>query len=135
MEWRRADNRRQLVFQGKLNGDFVAYNAETGEKLWSQNVKSGAASGPGTYSIDGEQYVTITTGWGSAFALVAGYAYDEGVPSTVGKVVTFKVGGDRKNRESRCVWRRGNDCSGRGCLLTQLHGLPWRAGGKFRRFA
>ncbi|KCZ92281.1 PQQ-dependent dehydrogenase, methanol/ethanol family [Hyphomonas johnsonii] len=83
-----------LVFQGKLSGDFVAYNALTGEKLWSQNVKSGAAAGPGTYMIDGEQYVTITTGWGSAFALVAGYAYDETVPSTVGKVVTFKVGGN-----------------------------------------
>jgi quinohemoprotein ethanol dehydrogenase len=82
-----------LVFQGKLNGDFVAYNAATGEKLWSQNVKSGAVSGPGTYSIDGEQYITITTGWGSMFALAVGYAYDETVPSTVGKVVTFKVGG------------------------------------------
>ncbi len=42
--------------------------------------------------IDGEQYVTITTGWGSAYALAAGYAYDEAVPSSVGKVVTFKVG-------------------------------------------
>ncbi len=82
-----------LVFQGKLSGDFVAYDAATGDKLWSQNVKSGAASGPGTYMIDGEQYVTITTGWGSAFALVAGYGYDETVRSTVGKVVTFKLGG------------------------------------------
>lgn len=82
-----------LVFQGKLNGDFVAYNAATGEKLWHQNVKSGAASGPGTYSIDGEQYVTITTGWGTSFALHAAYAYDEAVPPTVGKVVTFKIGG------------------------------------------
>ena len=43
--------------------------------------------------IDGEQYVTITTGWGSAFGLSAGFAYDETVPSTVGKVVTFKLGG------------------------------------------
>ena len=81
-----------VVFQGKLNGEFVAYNAGTGDKLWSQNVKSGAASGPGTYEIDGEQYVTITTGWGSAYALSAGFAYDETVPSTVGKVVTFKLG-------------------------------------------
>jgi quinohemoprotein ethanol dehydrogenase len=84
-----------LVFQGKLNGDFAAYNAATGEKLWSQNVKSGAASGPATFSIDGEQYITITTGWGSLFALAAGYAYDETVPSTVGKVVTFKIGGTK----------------------------------------
>jgi quinohemoprotein ethanol dehydrogenase len=82
-----------LVFQGKLSGDFVAYDAATGEKVWSHALKSGGASGPGTYMIDGEQYVTITTGWGSAFALSAGFAYDETVPATVGKVVTFKLGG------------------------------------------
>ncbi len=83
-----------LVFQGKLNGAFVAYDAATGERLWSHDVKSGAASGPGTFAIDGEQYVTITTGWGSAYALAAGMGYDEKVPSTVGKVVTFKLGGN-----------------------------------------
>ena len=89
-----------LVFQGKLNGEFVAYNAATGEKLWSHNLKSGGASGPGTFMIDGEQYVTITTGWGSAFALAAGFAYDEKVPSTVGKVVTFKLGGTAEIADS-----------------------------------
>lgn len=82
-----------LVFQGKLSGEFVAYNAASGQRLWSQDLKSGGASGPGTYEIDGEQYVTITTGWGSAYALVAGFAYDEKVAPTVGKVVTFKLGG------------------------------------------
>ncbi len=81
-----------LVFQGKLNGEFVAYEASTGRRLWSHDLKSGGASGPGTYEIDGEQYVTITTGWGSAYALVAGFAYDEKVAPTVGKVVTFKLG-------------------------------------------
>ena len=83
-----------LVFQGKLNGEFAAYDAATGEKLWSQNLKSGGASGPGTFAIDGEQYVTITTGWGSAYALAAGFAYDEQVPPKVGRVVTFKLGGN-----------------------------------------
>ena len=82
-----------LVFQGKLTGEFAAYDAATGDKLWSHDLKAGGASGPGTYMIDGEQYVTITTGWGSAFALAAGFGYDEAVPSTVGKVVTFKLGG------------------------------------------
>jgi len=81
-----------LVFQGKLSGDFVAYDAATGEVLWSENVKAGAASGPGTYAIDGEQYVTITTGWGSAYALAAGFAYDAPLPPVLGKVVTFKLG-------------------------------------------
>ena len=81
-----------LVFQGKLNGDFVAYNAATGDALWSHDVRSGAASGPGTFAVDGEQYVTITTGWGSAYGLSSGLAYDQKVQSTVGKVVTFKLG-------------------------------------------
>lgn len=82
-----------LVFQGKLNGQFAAYDAATGEALWSHDVKAGAASGPGTFEIDGEQYVTITTGWGSAYGLAAGMAFDESVPPVVGKVVTFKLGG------------------------------------------
>jgi quinohemoprotein ethanol dehydrogenase len=82
-----------LVFQGKLSGDFVAYNAATGEALWSYDVRSGAASGPGTFAIDGEQYVTITTGWGSAFTLSSGLAFDGMASATVGKVVTFKLGG------------------------------------------
>ena len=81
-----------LVFQGQLSGEFVAYDAATGDSLWSKSVKSGAASGPGTYAIDGEQYVTITTGWGSAYALAAGFAYDAQVPPMLGKVVTFKLG-------------------------------------------
>ena len=82
-----------LVFQGKLSGEFVAYSAASGDKLWSTDLKSGGASGPATFEIDGEQYITITTGWGSAYALVAGFAYDEKVAPTVGKVVTFKLGG------------------------------------------
>jgi len=82
-----------IVFQGRLEGEFAAYNAATGEKLWSRDVKSGAASGPGTYAIDGQQYITITTGWGSAYALAGGSAYDQPVPPIVGKVVTFKLNG------------------------------------------
>ncbi|MDJ0921113.1 MAG: PQQ-dependent dehydrogenase, methanol/ethanol family [Henriciella sp.] len=85
-----------VVFQGKLNGEFAAYDAATGEELWVHDVKSGAASGPGTYEIDGEQYVTITTGWGSAYLLSAGgVAAPQPVPPAVGKVVTFKLGGDQ----------------------------------------
>ncbi|MEM7729489.1 MAG: c-type cytochrome, partial [Pseudomonadota bacterium] len=83
-----------LVFQGQLDGTFAAFDAATGEQLWDADVKSGAASGPGTYMIDGEQYVTITTGWGSAYALTVGFAFDDVLGPTVGKVVTFKLGAD-----------------------------------------
>jgi quinohemoprotein ethanol dehydrogenase len=83
-----------LVFQGRLDGLFVAYDAATGEKLWSDELYSGANSGPATYEIDGTQFVTITTGWGSLYALAAGFAYDEKVSPSVGKVVTFKLNGN-----------------------------------------
>ena len=63
-----------LVFQGKLNGEFVAYDAADGTRLWMHDLRSGGASGPMTYEIDGEQYVTITTGWGRACALGNGFA-------------------------------------------------------------
>ncbi|EAQ98112.2 PQQ-dependent dehydrogenase, methanol/ethanol family [Congregibacter litoralis] len=82
-----------LVFQARLDGEFFAYDAATGEELWSYNLQSGANAGPGTYAIDGEQYVAITTGWGSAFGLTAGFAYDDKVTAKLGKVVAFKLGG------------------------------------------
>lgn len=82
-----------LVFQGKLSGEFAAYNAATGEVLWTHELEAGGASGPGTYAIDGEQFVTITTGWGSAYALTTGLAFDAPVSPTVGRVVTFKLDG------------------------------------------
>jgi mono/diheme cytochrome c family protein len=81
------------VFQGTVTGDFVAYDAANGKKLWSQNVKSGVAAPPVTYEIGGDQYVTVATGWGSVFALTAGFWFDRAVPPAVGKVVTFKLGG------------------------------------------
>ncbi|WP_300377778.1 PQQ-dependent dehydrogenase, methanol/ethanol family [Henriciella sp.] len=83
-----------VVFQGRLDGTFAAYDAATGEQLWSEQLHSGALSGPGTYEIDGEQYVTITTGWGHAFGLAAGFLFEDQVPPAVGKVITFKLGGE-----------------------------------------
>ncbi len=83
-----------VIFQGQLNGTFAAYDAATGDELWSEQLNSGALSGPGTYEIDGEQYITITTGWGHAFGLSAGFLFKDAVPPAVGKVITFKLGGE-----------------------------------------
>ena len=53
-----------LVFQGTPTGQFVALDAETGEKLWEFQCGSGHHSSPSTYSVDGRQYVAVPTGWG-----------------------------------------------------------------------
>lgn len=53
-----------LVFQGTPTGEFVALDAETGEKLWQFQCGSGHHSSPSTFSIDGRQYIAVPTGWG-----------------------------------------------------------------------
>jgi hypothetical protein len=46
-----------LVFQGNVGGDFVAYNASDGTKLWSFPAQTGVVAAPATYTIGDEQYV------------------------------------------------------------------------------
>src|SRR3954449_8608278 len=53
-----------LVFQGTPTGEFVALDAETGEKLWEFQCGSGHHSSPSTYSVDGRQFIAVPTGWG-----------------------------------------------------------------------
>jgi len=60
-----------LVFQGQGTGEFAAYAADTGKKLWSIQTKSAIDSIPVTFSVNGEQYVITSVGWGSGSRLFA----------------------------------------------------------------
>jgi PQQ-dependent dehydrogenase (methanol/ethanol family) len=52
-----------LVFEGNSQQEeFVAYRADTGERLWSMPAQTGVVAGPATYQIDGEQYVAVVAG-------------------------------------------------------------------------
>ena len=82
-----------LVFQGNKFGEFVAYDAETGERLWSHALVGNAAAAPMTYEIDGEQYLSVLSGWGSVSNLIAGFTYGEARSKEPARVITFKVGG------------------------------------------
>jgi quinohemoprotein ethanol dehydrogenase len=61
-----------VVFQGGISGEFAAYHARTGEKLWSINVGSGISAPPITYEVDGKQYVSLLVGFGGAGVSLAG---------------------------------------------------------------
>jgi quinohemoprotein ethanol dehydrogenase len=61
-----------LVFQGRADGDLVAYDAMTGDELWRYTLGLGIAAPPITYAIDGKQYVALLVGWGAAFAALGG---------------------------------------------------------------
>jgi outer membrane protein assembly factor BamB len=73
-----------LVFQGTAAGDFIAYNATTGQKLWSAYAGTGIVAPPVTYMIDGKQYVSVMAGWGGAFTRRS---------RNFGRLLTFTVGG------------------------------------------
>lgn len=69
-----------LVFQGHMDGTFNGYDAGNGEKLWSFYAGVAVDSAPISYSLDGEQYISVLsgppTGSSSAFAGLAGYFWD-----------------------------------------------------------
>jgi len=83
-----------LVAQGDAAGYFNVYRADTGEKLWSTFAQSAIMAGPVTYEVDGEQYIAVLSGWGSAFSLQAGrVAASSGNLRNVSRVLVFKLGG------------------------------------------
>ncbi|WP_299210047.1 PQQ-dependent methanol/ethanol family dehydrogenase [uncultured Tateyamaria sp.] len=61
-----------LVFTGTPEGKFIAFDDETGEQLWSFQTGSGIVGQPITWEQDGEQYVTVISGWGGAVPLWGG---------------------------------------------------------------
>jgi len=60
-----------LVFQGQGTGEFAAYAADSGNKVWSIKTGSAIESIPVTFSVKGEQYVITPVGWGSGSRLFA----------------------------------------------------------------
>lgn len=61
-----------LVFTGTPEGKFIAFDDETGDILWSFQTGSGIVGQPITWEQDGEQYVTVVSGWGGAVPLWGG---------------------------------------------------------------
>jgi alcohol dehydrogenase (cytochrome c) len=62
----------KLVFSGNMVGEFQAFDAQSGEKLWSFQTGSGIVGQPITWERGGKQYVTIASGIGSIYLLFAG---------------------------------------------------------------
>lgn len=82
-----------LVFQGNALGEFNAYAADKGTKLFTLPVQSGVLAGASTYSVNSEQYVAFLTSKGGAFPLVAGYAGGAANPiPSIPRLIVLKLG-------------------------------------------
>jgi quinohemoprotein ethanol dehydrogenase len=55
-----------LLFQGRgtITGELVAFDAATGERLWSHDTPNSMAPGPISYAVAGEQYIAVMGGRG-----------------------------------------------------------------------
>lgn len=83
-----------LIFEGTAGGDFEAYRADNGQKLWSFPAQTGVMAGPVTYAFGGEQYVAVLAGWGGVFPLAAGeVSFASGRVRNISRLLVFKVGG------------------------------------------
>jgi quinohemoprotein ethanol dehydrogenase len=87
-----------LVFQGRADGEFVAYHARTGKALWQRAMGLGIAAPPITYSIDDRQYIALLVGWGSAYAIIGpeapGLGWSYGAQTR--RLVVFSLQGETK---------------------------------------
>ena len=84
-----------LVFQGSAVGYLNAYNANDGSKLWEFPAQTGIVAPPVTYRINGEQYITVSAGWGGIFPLMTGPLTRDSTETPVNRsrLLTFKLGG------------------------------------------
>ena len=83
-----------LVFQGSLIGEFAAYNATTGERVWQFPSQTGIAAAPVSYAVNGEQYISVAVGWGTMFSLVGGEMTASLGLKNYSRILSFKLGGN-----------------------------------------
>ena len=76
-----------LLFTGKLNGEFIALDQDTGKTLWQFQTGSSVNSTAITYTHKGRQYVTIASGLGGILAT----RYAAGKMPTGGSIWTFAL--------------------------------------------
>ena len=61
-----------VIFTGAQTGEFMAFDAASGKKLWQFQTGSGITGLPIVWEHKGKQYVTITSGSATVYAALAG---------------------------------------------------------------
>jgi mono/diheme cytochrome c family protein len=79
-----------LVFSGNHKGEFSAYNATTGEKLWTAPTQARVVAAPSTFTVDGQQQIAILVG---ARGLPSDQKRTVGVSANNSRILVFRPGG------------------------------------------
>ena len=81
-----------LVFQGNAKGEFNAFAAASGKKLWSFDSKIGIVAPPISYAVGGKQYVAVMAGYGGGYGVASPFTENMG-PRPNGRLLVFALGG------------------------------------------
>jgi quinohemoprotein ethanol dehydrogenase len=136
-----------LVFQGRGDGQFVAYDAASGERRWSYDAQNGIIGAPITYESAGRQYVTVIAGYNGLAGVISdlGVKYGWDARTQHRRVLTFMLDGgaslpapakareftpvsDPDYRQNSQLAAAGAAYYGQRCYL--CHGPAARAGGQ-----
>jgi quinohemoprotein ethanol dehydrogenase len=84
-----------LVFQGHIDGTFNAYAAQSGELVWKYDAQAPVLAPPISYSVNGQQYITVLTGMGTSGAYLGPLLerFDLNPLTQSRRVLTFTLGG------------------------------------------
>ena len=77
----------RLIFSGKITGEFLALDEETGDTLWQFKTGSSVNSTAITYTHNGQQYVSVASGLGGSQA----NRYAKGQVPSGGSMWTFAL--------------------------------------------
>jgi glucose dehydrogenase/mono/diheme cytochrome c family protein len=79
-----------LIFSGNHKGEFVAYDARDGKRLWSAPTQARIVAAPSTFMVDGQQQVAILVG---ARGLPEGQKRTVSVSANNSRIQVYKIGG------------------------------------------
>ena len=82
-----------LLFQGDMAGNFSAFDAATGEEVWTRSVQGSVMASPISYELDGEQYIAVAQGWGGEVSLPFGVLSGPQGLINISRLLVFKRGG------------------------------------------
>jgi len=79
-----------VVFTGAQTGEFMAFDAKTGKRLWRFQTGSGITGLPIAWERNGKQYITVLSGAATVYAALAADPDLANVPAG-GSVWTFAL--------------------------------------------
>ena len=133
-----------VVFQGTQDGEFIAYDAYNGDKLWQFESDSAVLAGPISYQVDGEQYVAVAQGSGGVIMLTIGKElkrnrvnqnkllvfkrgdFERTTPVLNDDLATIMALGHQANSDSAVI-KQGQTLYGRNCAT--CHGVSAKSNG------